>query len=368
MIYLSRYATASTAHTDVILDHPYPQRVHWFPETYERAKTGMVYPAHVLANKVITPELLAYVSDNPVAGKTGFILAGGSQGWAGVRGKKEYAEDSTLHYRFKLPLVCLTNIYAGRVASMFGVSDYVSTDASACASSLKVLMEMKNLMDNFGFDRFIVLGMEDSVNNSTLEFFGQAKASLLVKDESGVKPSAFDPINAGFNIGQGAALAIFEKNPVDTPRAKFLGAYVAAEDFANPLGQRADGQGYRKAIEGALMVAKLAPSEVNIVKTHGTGTATNNNAEKAGILAVLPEFVATSYKQRIGHTLAASGLLETGLLLDDLNRGIIPGIANRTDIDNVFLSHDVPATSGIFLSLAAGMGNVYSAALFDPRI
>ena len=368
MIYLTHYATAATKHTDVIVDHPYPQRVHWFPETYARVKTGMTYPAHVLAEKVITPELIAYVKENPVQGKTGFILAGGSQGWAGVRGKKEYAEGGMLQYQFKLPLVCLTNIYAGRVASMFGVSDYVSTDASACASSLKVLMEMKNLMDNFGFDRFIVLGVEDSVNNSTLEFFGQAKASLMFKDESVTKPSAFDSINAGFNIGQGAALAIFEKSPKVTPQAKFLGAYVSAEDFTNPLGQRPDGQGYRKAIEGALTVAKLKPEDVKIVKTHGTGTLTNNTAEKAGILSILPEFIATSYKQHIGHTLAASGLLETGLLLDDLKRGIIPGIANRTDVDDVFLSYEKAISPNIFLSLSAGMGNVYAAALFDPRV
>lgn len=368
MIYLSKYKTASTQHTSVIEDHPYPQRVHWFPETYARAKTGMVYPAHVLANKVITPELIQYVQDNPVKGKTGFILAGGSQGWAGVRGKKEYDDTSELHYKFKLPLVCLTNIYAGRVASMFGVTDYVSTDASACASSLKVLMEVKNLMDNFGFERFIVLGVEDSVNNSTLEFFGQAKASLMFKDEAGIKPSAFDSVNAGFNIGQGAALAIFEKNPTETPAAKFLGSYVAAEDFANPLGQRPDGQGYRKAIEGALMVAKILPTDVKIVKTHGTGTLTNNAAEKAGITSIIPEFMATSYKQRIGHTLAASGLLETGLLLDDIGAGVLPGIANRTEVDRVFLSQATPTQPDIFLSLAAGMGNVYAAAIFDPRI
>jgi len=58
--------------------------------------------------------------------------------------------------------------------------------------------------------------------------------------------------------------------------------------------------------------------------------------------------------------------METGLLLDDLKRGVVPGIPNRTNTDDVFLSHDIPAVDGVLLSLAAGMGNTYSAALFKP--
>jgi 3-oxoacyl-(acyl-carrier-protein) synthase len=68
----------------------------------------------------------------------------------------------------------------------------------------------------------------------------------------------------------------------------------------------------------------------------------------------------------VGHTLAASGLMETSLLLNHLKAGIIPGIINRTEEDHVFLSYDAPAREGVIAVLAAGMGNVFSAALFDP--
>jgi len=366
MIYLTHHRGVGSTHTDVIDDHPFPQRVHWFPETYENAKSGLVYPAHVLANKVLDPDLIAYVRDNPTSGKTGFILAAGSQGWAGVRGRHDQRDDGRLHFKLKLPMVTMTNIYAGRVASTFGPMDFVSTDASACASSIKVLMEVHNLMTNFGFTRMIVLGVEDAVNNSTLEFFGQAKASLVLKNEATIKPSAFDSVNAGFNLGQGAGLAIFETEPAVAPAARLLGTYTAAEDFTNPLGQRPDGQGYQKAIDGALYMAKIPAGDVKIVKTHGTGTPTNNAAERSAIMAKFSDFVATSYKQRVGHTLAASGLMEASLLFNDLKAGVIPGIINRTEEDHVFLSYDAPAREGVIAVLAAGMGNVFSAALFDP--
>ena len=319
---------------------------------------------------MIDEELRSYVIDNPVEGKTGFIFAAGNQGWMSTNGRYDKNPEAELHYKVKVPFLVLTNIYAGRVASMFGVHDHVSTDASACASSLHVLMNMQNLMTNYGFDRVIVFSGEDSVNNLVLEFFGEAGASLQYKDEGERQPSAFDDRNQGFNIGQGAVIAVFEKNHAGMadPIAKFVGAYSSAEDNTNPLGQRDDGSGFRKAIEGALFVAKTHENSVGLVKTHGTGTPVNNAAEKSALLGSLSEFVATSYKPRIGHTMGASGLLETGLLLDDIKSGFVPKILNRTQDDSVFLSSDAPVPDGLILSLAAGMGNIYSAALFSRHL
>lgn len=370
MIYMTQCRTACTTDITLIDDIPYPQHAHILPNTFRRAKSGLKYPPHVLIESLIDDELRSYVADNPVKGKTGFIFAAGNQGWMGNNGRYDKNPDAQLHYKVKVPFIVLTNIYAGRIASMFGVHDHVSTDASACASSLHVLMNMQTLMDNYGFDRVIVFSGEDSVNNLVLEFFGEAGASLQYKDEGERQPSAFDDKNQGFHIGQGAVVAIFEKEHAGMadPLAKFVGAYSSAEDNTNPLGQRDDGSGFSKAIEGALFVAKAHQNDVRLVKTHGTGTPVNNAAEKSALLRSLNEFVATSYKPRIGHTMGASGLLETGLLLRDLESGFVPKILNRTQDDSVFLSSDAPIPEGLMLSLAAGMGNIYSAALFSREV
>ncbi len=370
MIYMTQCRTTCTIDTTLIDDIPYPQHAHILPDTFRRAKSGLKYPPHVLIESLIDDELRSYVADNPVKGKTGFIFAAGNQGWMGNNGRYDKDPDTKLHYKVKVPFIVLTNIYAGRIASMFGVHDHVSTDASACASSLHVLMNMQTLMDNYGFDRVIVFSGEDSVNNLVLEFFGEAGASLQYKDEGERQPSAFDNKNQGFHIGQGAVVAIFEKEHAGMadPLAKFVGAYSSAEDNTNPLGQRDDGSGFSKAIEGALFVAKAHQNDVRLVKTHGTGTPVNNAAEKSALLRSLNEFVATSYKPRIGHTMGASGLLETGLLLRDLESGLVPKILNRTQDDPVFLSSDAPIPEGLMLSLAAGMGNIYSAALFSREV
>lgn len=371
--YLVKYNTLCTENTHVLDDLMYPQRVHWMPELHARTHTGLSYVPHEMVNRIVTKELTEYVRDNPVDGKTAFLLAAGSQGWAGGKSKNQ-DKPSRLDYTYKLGMLTMTNVYAGRIASLFSAYDYVTTDASACASSIKCMMDAKNLIDNLGFDRVIILGLEDQTAKMTLEFFGQMKANISLADEqAGAIPSAFDSTNQGFIVGQGAAIGIFEseravlKNAV-TPKAELKSAWISAEENSNPIGQRPDGQGYQRAITGAIAAAGCQAKDITLVKTHGTGTPTNNASEKTALTTVLKDFIATSYKPTIGHTVAASGMLETGLILNDINRGVIPGIRNRTEKDDVFLSHDESVPDGLLLALASGMGNIYAAAIFDHKI
>jgi 3-oxoacyl-(acyl-carrier-protein) synthase len=251
--------------------------------------------------------------------------------------------------------------------------DMITTDASACASSLKVMMDVEVLMKHYDYDRVIVLTVEDGVSNAVLEFFGEARAVLAAKEEAetGVKPSAFDSKNRGFYVGQGAALAVFESERAvtrlqRTPLARLVGAYNASEQSTNAIGQCEDGQGFAKAIGGVCHYSKTMRHDISIVKAHGTGTESNNKAEKAAILGSgLKDIVVTSYKQKIGHTMGSSGLLESLLLLEDMKKGFVPPIENRTESDSVFLSEPTKPPKGLVLSLAAGMGNIYSAAIFE---
>lgn len=371
-IFLTHHEKWCVKETSEIIDILYPQRVHWDPRTYKNAKTGMVYPPHRVADRVLTGSVNEYIVKHPVK-KTAFILAGGNCIFGG-EGKK-FSQDNELSYEYKVLPLSLTHIYAGKIASTFGDVAHCVTDATACVSSLKCLFDVQTLIKHYGFERVIVLGVEDQVNNMTLQFFGEAGACLTLKNEAdhGVVPSAFDSQNFGFYIGQGAALAIFEseeavmKNGPPT-HLELLGAWAASESGANAIGQREDGQGFKNAISGALEISRVNPEQIKIVKTHGTGTKSNNTAEKTALLDMLPDgFVATSYKPQIGHTMGASGLLETLLLMDDLATGIVPAIPNRTEEDATFLSSAKEAPDGLILSLAAGMGNVYAAAIFDRK-
>ena len=363
-IYLTDYRTASTTQTEMLENILYPQRVHWFPDTYKNVRSGLVYAPHKLAEKVLDAKLIADLKMRK--GKTGFILAAGNSHFAGVHNKT--GVDNNLTYDYKFLALSLTQVYAGRIAQSCGANDMVVTDASACASSLKVMMSVMEMFKLYGFDRVIVLTLEDAVSNPVLKFFGESKAVLTQpQEEAGILPSAFDEVNFGFNIGQGAAFAVFENAKyAQNPRAQLLGAYSASEVSTNAIGQREDGQGFVRAAAGAIQIANISSSDIQVVKTHGTGTKSNNLAEKSALQQIFhSKFVATSFKQRIGHTMGASGLLETLLLLDSIKIGIVPAILNRTKEDSVYLSTAAEVSSKAnILSLAAGMGNIYSAAIF----
>jgi 3-oxoacyl-(acyl-carrier-protein) synthase len=360
MIGLTHYRTAYTTDLTLIDDVQYPQRVHMFPELYRNLKLGLNYVPHKLAEKVLDMDLIGRLRCNS-HGKTAFILAAGNAHFAGIN---PLDRKSQLTYQYKILPLSLTQVYAGRIAQLCGATDHIVTDSTACASSLKVMMDVQTLIRHYGFQRVIVLAVEDAVTNLTLEFFGEAKASLQAKDDdAGVLPSAFDSTNRSFHIGQGAAFAVFEKDPEEY-EATLDGAYTASEMCTNQLGQREDGDGFLTAICGAL--DQSSAGGIDIIKTHGTGTESNNKSEAAALKTMFGDkFVATSFKPTIGHTMGASGLLETCLLVDSLKTGIVPAIKNRTEEDHVYLSAPVQAPErATFLSLAAGMGNVYSAAIF----
>jgi 3-oxoacyl-(acyl-carrier-protein) synthase len=365
MVKLVDFRTACVETTELLDDVPAPQKVHWFPDTYARAKTGMFYPPHRLADKVLDPTLMQWLRENP-SEKTAFILAAGNAHFAGIPATPR---ESRLTYQYKMLPLTLTQVYAGRIAQACGATDHIVTDSSACASSLKVMMDVQTLIRFYGFTRVVVLAVEDAVSNLVLEFFGEAKASLTAKREAdeGIVPSAFDSVNGSFHVGQGAVFAVFEADHTDTKaKARLMGAYTASEPCNNPLGQLDSGLGFVRAAQGAMDMACVFPWQVRVVKTHGTGTASNNVAERAALEHLLPDgFIATSYKPVIGHTMGASGLLEVCLLTESMHAGVIPAIPNRTEVDTVFLSDPQPRPKGLMLALAAGMGNVYSAAVLS---
>ena len=365
MTYLTQYRYTTGAVTELFDDVVHPQKANWYPETYKRAKSGLIYPPHKMVDMLLDEEFVTEIRESKF-GKTAFILAAGNSHFAGINQRTHKPNRLIYEYKF-LPLT-LTQVYAGRTAQAFGAHDLIMTDATACVSGMKAFYDAHNLLENRGFERVVVLAIEDQVNNSVLEFFGDAKACLTWEEEQkGVVPSAFDSHNGGFYVAQGAAVAVFERNPREEPMAQVVGCGLSSEECTNAMGQREDGEGYIRAIEEALWEMNTDPREISVIKTHGTGTKSNNIAERNAIETVFKDFVATSYKPSIGHTMGVSGLMETCMLLDDMGIGKIPGIANRTEKDERFLSEDIEDQEGLILSLAAGMGNIYSAVILDRR-
>lgn len=365
MIFLSKYSVAAPTELKTFTHVKYPQSVFWFPEVFDKIKSGLFYIPQRLADKVIKSEAGKYIKENSHL-KTCLIVAAGNSYMGGQSPRPENIDNCEISYTYKFFPLTIIQIFAARIAQTLNITDLVLTDSSACASSIKVLRDVQVMLEYEDYDRVVVLAVENGITKYMLDFFGETRTTLTLKDEEqGIKPSAFDKVNHGFYLGHGAVLAVFEKVSND-PEAELIAACSVSEISTNTAGQTSDGQGYKKSIQGCLKQSNLSPKDITIVKSHGTGTATNNLAEKTAILNVFDnDILVTGYKQKIGHTLGVSGLLETCLLLDDLKKGSIPEIPNRTEQDSIFLSESVPVPKNkTILSLASGMGNIFSAAIF----
>jgi 3-oxoacyl-[acyl-carrier-protein] synthase-1 len=131
------------------------------------------------------------------------------------------------------------------------------------------------------------------------------------------------------------------------------------------LAVRPDGDGVKRAIESALADAELSPEHVGLIVAHGNGTRASDASEAKAIRGVFganPPPV-TSFKWAVGHTIAASGILDLVLALRALEEKVAPGIGTLECLDADLAPFPVSRTaqeprSDIALVLCRGFGGM----------
>ena len=128
-----------------------------------------------------------------------------------------------------------------------------------------------------------------------------------------------------------------------------------------------DGDGVNRAIRLALQDSGTSLDEIGMISAHANGTRVSDAGEArafAEIFGASPIPVA-SFKWSLGHTIAASGVIESILTLHCLANGRVPGIPTLEELSpdcaGVMVSRSVqkPRTSvGIVVSRAfAGLNS-----------
>lgn len=180
--------------------------------------------------------------------------------------------------------------------------------ATACTSAAHALIHADRFLNNGG-THALVLGIE-SFNLLTLLHFhslGLLSDTCLPFGGNGLIP------------GEGiAALALSSETAQAKGRLKLIGH---AANTGNDLIQ-SDSGAQEAVIRAALAAARLAPRDITTVKTHGVGTSDSDCAEMHALQNVFgtpPPLLA--FKPETGHTLGASGAIETALLAERLQQG-----------------------------------------------
>ena len=320
----------------VLLDHiPYPQYVHRVSTGGMPVEQGLkIMPMqlidYVLAGKGMadtgTSDFIRKLTQHKRA-RVGFLLAAGNNSWTGyiTNIKRTNAYPS-----YKLPVMGISQVQAGYIANRIGAFEYIATDSTSCISGHSAWYTAKNMLALDRLNAMVVISVDNSLSEEYLTIFGENGLSKLATEEE-------DKSVKKFRLGDGCNITVFESlasivYSKHDALAEVMDMHIASEYYSNPLGISPTGEGYKKVID------KVDTTGIKFVKTHNTYSE-DNQVEKQILEDRFGDIKLVSYKLRIGHTMGASTAIETALAIKE--------------------------ESGRFLSLGAGMGNVFSSAVVD---
>lgn len=259
--------------------------------------------------------------------KVGLIIASGSTCGLGYTSCVPKTDQYPV---YRLAPMAVTQVYAGYLASQLGSFDYISTDSVSCISGHSAWYTAYTLLQLKRLDAVVVISVDNGLAEEYSHVFGEHKLSKSLDEEDNLEITKF-------HLGQGCNISIFEselcnRSTNNNILAKIQDIYVAAEQHVSPLGISCEGIGYKK------VMIRVNTDNINFIKTHST-FSDDNSIENTLIKDIFGDIKTINYKLRIGHTMGSSTAIETALAIQE--------------------------ESGTFLSLGAGMGNVYSSVVVE---
>jgi len=163
----------------------------------------------------------------------------------------------------------------------------------------------------------------------------------------------YHPQTAGFIPGEAAAAMALEAT--SHSRGVRLLHYACNSDGVDPVGIPADGGRTPALFDG---IRDMLP-HIHAVCPHATGTAVQRAADPAWIKRVFHQHTPTIHllKPFIGHTIGASGMIESVILADLMSQDSLP--PNRMGIHTphgILLPLEKTAISGCIAKVSHGMG------------
>lgn len=266
--------------------------------------------------------------------------------WPGRRPFKLMAASNTIHSE-----------PASAITIEFGICGPNQVLASGCAAGLDAIGIAMLLVNSGAAPRALAVAVDLPLVPLLLDNY--AASGLLARD---LHLNPYHPATAGFIPGEGAAAMAMEAREGDFPRILH---YANNADACDPVGIPPDGGRTIHLLEKAMyhhgQPAALCP--------HATGTAVQAQADPATLARGFPETRPTLHllKPLVGHTIGASGLLESVILARFLqDRQLPPNLADLHAPAGFELPHRPLDATGPVFKLAHGMGGHNALLVLSP--
>lgn len=222
---------------------------------------------------------------------------------------------------------------------------------TSCSTFLTSLDYARRLVDDY--DYVVVGGSDTPVDPVHLFWFQQYHA--LSTD--GSRP--FDQKRNGFVLGNGAGCIILEREDRARARGAKIYGFVAGLGMASEASSLTgvNHTAARQALDRALKESNM--STVDAVNAHATSTVLGDELEYNVIKERLPNTPIYSVKGKIGHTMAACGVIELIYGLASMEFGIVPRNFNLTNPlanDEYLLTNNLYKPTNSFLKNSYAFG------------
>lgn len=241
---------------------------------------------------------------------------------------------------FFIPKV-IPNISSGYLSIKFGLHGPSYSIASACASSNNALIDAYNLIRLGMVDAMLTGGSEAPISMGPLGGFNAMKALSEKNDTPQTASRPFDKERDGFVLGEGSGALLLEDLEHALNRnariyCEVVGAGMASDAY-HVTAPHPEGTGAVLAMQNALKMANLKPSDVNYINAHATSTPLGDISECNAIEKVFGETLSTvnisASKSMIGHLMGAAGVVESIACIKAIHENIIPPTINFENFD-----------------------------------
>jgi 3-oxoacyl-[acyl-carrier-protein] synthase-1 len=234
------------------------------------------------------------------------------------------------------------------LSTLFGVQGACWSLSAACASGLHALGQA-SMMIAQGMQEVVICGGAQETAWQGMAAFDALGALSTREGDPRTASRPFDKDRDGLVPSGGGAALIVES--IDSARARNARIYAEVLGYAfscdgghltNP-----SGEGARRAMEHALKMASVHPSELDYVNAHATSTPAGDAVEAKAILEVLAgnAVPVSSTKGLTGHECWMSGAAELVYSLLMIEHGFIAGNPNLVEPDAACAGLTLPRTT-----------------------
>ena len=204
-----------------------------------------------------------------------------------------------------------------RIGEYFRAGRRVDVISNACISGLSALIVAKRWIESGRYRKVIVAGGDVLSHFITSGFLSFRSVSSEV-----CRP--YDARRDGLNLGEACGAVLLSAEGSDTDI--ILSGGAISNDANHISGPSRTGDGLYFAIRQAMEEASVAAEDISFVNAHGTATVYNDEMESKAIhLAGLEATPVNSLKSYFGHTLGASGVIESIVCIHELKEKILFG-------------------------------------------